>query len=118
MFGDEGDDALFGDLGNDMINGGADSDHLYGGGGDDNLDGGIGDDIICGGDGFDYLVADSMDDRLIDWRKPYNIFIKPTKSNGFLIVINSRIPWVQQFLLELAAADGAANPIDEILIET
>jgi Ca2+-binding RTX toxin-like protein len=112
MSGDEGNDALFGDLGNDVMNGGADADHMYGGSGDDDMDGGTEADILYGGAGSDYLVADIEGDRLIDWIRPRNTFVTPRKGRPTVIVSPS--PWVRKLLLDLATADGATNPSDEI----
>ena len=98
------------------MNGGADSDHMFGGAGDDNMDGGTGNDILYGGDGSDRLVADIEGDRLIDWFGPHNLFVQPKNGYGRPTVIVSPSPWVRQFLLDLAAADGAKNPNDEIAV--
>ncbi|CAA9429647.1 MAG: Alkaline phosphatase [uncultured Phycisphaerae bacterium] len=107
-----GSDILFGDLGNDALLGGAGDDHLWGGAGDDLLDGQAGADTAFGGSGDDRLVADVAADQLIDWTGPRNTFVTPTK--GSPTVIRSPAPQVRQWLLDLAASDGAADPMLEI----
>jgi Ca2+-binding RTX toxin-like protein len=114
--GDAGNDALFGDNGNDMLAGGADDDHLYGGAGDDTLDGDAGADIAYGGDGQDRLIADSRDDRLIDWLGNFNEFVVPGPGLGAPVIVRSPSPWVQNFLLQLGADDGATNPNAELRV--
>lgn len=116
MDGGDGDDALFGDLGDDSMMGGAGSDHLFGGMGNDSLDGGTGADIAYGGEGDDRLVADSRDDRLIDWLGNFNDFVVPGPSYGGPTIVRSPSPWVRDFLLDLAAADGALDPNGEIAL--
>lgn len=102
-----GRDALFGDAGNDSVNGGADGDHLYGGGGNDALDGEAGGDTLYGGDGEDSLRADEGGDRLVDWFGNFNSFYVPGPGFGAPVIIRSPSPAVQQFLFDLAAADGS-----------
>jgi Ca2+-binding RTX toxin-like protein len=116
MDGGDDDDALFGDLGDDSMLGGGGSDHLFGGRGDDSLDGGTGADIAYGGAGDDRLIADSPDDRLIDWFGNFNDFVVPGPSYGGPTIVRSPSPWVRQFLLDLALADGALDPNGEIAV--
>lgn len=118
LSGGDGNDALFGDLGNDSMNGGAGTDHLYGGSGNDTLDGGSGADILYGGDGADTLIADQSGDRLVDWFGNFNTFVTPGPGNGGPIVIRSPDPSTQQFLLALAAADGALDANGELVVVT
>jgi Ca2+-binding RTX toxin-like protein len=118
MHGGDGNGALFGDLGDDNVFGDAGNDHLYGGAGDDSLDGGLGADIVYGGDGQDTLVADQTGDRLIDWLGNFNTFVVPFKSFGEPVIIRSPAPQMQQFLLDLAASDGATDPFTEISLVT
>ena len=114
--GDDGADALFGNLGNDDIGGGDGGDHLYGGSGDDLLNGNAGSDIAYGGDGDDRLVADTKADWLIDWLGNFNDFEVPGPGYGAPTIVRSPSPWVQDFLLNLARADGAANPNSQIMV--
>ena len=114
--GGAGADALFGDLGDDKIAGGIGDDHLYGGSGNDSLDGEAGADIAYGGDGDDKLYADSKNDRLVDWFGNFNDFFVPGPGYGAPTIVRSPSPWVQDFLLNLARADGAANPNSQIMV--
>ncbi len=116
MEGGDDNDALFGDLGDDSMVGGAGSDHLFGGRGNDSLDGGAGADIAYGGDGDDRLIADVPGDRLIDWFGNFNDFVIPGPSYGGPTIVRSPGPWVRQFLLDLALADGALDPNGEIAV--
>jgi Ca2+-binding RTX toxin-like protein len=116
LYGNDGADALYGDAGNDEIFGGAGNDHLYGGAGNDVLDGQAGADIAYGGDGDDRLVADQSGDIIIDWFGNFNDFIVPGPGYGSPTIVRSPSPWVQDFLLKLAGADGATNPNAEIRI--
>jgi Ca2+-binding RTX toxin-like protein len=125
MYGDDtasntvgGNDLMFGDDGNDNIFGQAGNDHIYGGSGDDYLDGGLGNDIIYGGDGQDSLFADNKDDFLIDWFGNFNSFNVPGPGFGSPTIIRSPDPLMQQFLLNLGAADGATNPQLELVVVT
>ncbi|HSB86970.1 MAG TPA: LEPR-XLL domain-containing protein, partial [Ilumatobacteraceae bacterium] len=112
--GGAGADALFGNDGDDVMAGGSGDDHLYGGAGNDRLDGNAGADIAYGGDGDDTLVADSSGDRLIDWFGNFNQFEWTGPGNGSPVIIRSPNPWVSDFVLRLAQADGAADPNAEI----
>ena len=114
--GGAGADALFGNAGDDTLAGGGDDDHLYGGSGNDHLSGDAGADISYGGDGDDTLVADSGGDRLIDWFGNFDQFVSPGPGKGAPAIIRSPSPWVRDFLLNLGAADGAANPNAELRI--
>jgi hypothetical protein len=109
-------DALFGNLGDDDIGGDDGDDHLYGGSGNDLLNGNAGADIAYGGDGDDRLVADVKADRLIDWFGNFNDFVVPGPGYGAPTIVRSPSPWVQDFLLNLARADGAANPNSQIVV--
>jgi Ca2+-binding RTX toxin-like protein len=114
----DGRDAIFADAGNDAVYGGGADDNLFGGAGDDYLDGQAGGDIIYGGDGKDSLVADGSSDRLIDWFGNFNVFLVPGPGFGAPIIIRSPAPQMQQFLLDLAAADGSTDPNGEIQVVT
>lgn len=114
LAGDAGNDALFGNLGDDALSGGDGSDHLYGGADSDLLDGGADADIAYGGDGDDTLMADSSADRLIDWFGNFNSFVGPGPGHGAPVIVRSPSPWLQDFVLLLAAADGASDPNAEI----
>jgi RTX calcium-binding nonapeptide repeat (4 copies)/Metallo-peptidase family M12B Reprolysin-like len=116
LSGGDGADALFGDAGDDQLAGGAGDDHLYGGSGNDFLDGDAGTDIAYGGDGDDTLKADSRDDRLIDWLGNFNNFIVPGPGYGGLTIVRSPSPLLQDYLLNLASADGATDPNAEIVV--
>jgi hypothetical protein len=116
MDGGDDSDALFGDLGDDSMMGGAGTDHLFGGRGKDTLDGGTGADIAYGGDGDDRLIADVPDDRLIDWFGNFNDFVVPGPGYGAPTIVRSPSPWVRDFLLDLAVADGALDPNGEIVV--
>jgi Ca2+-binding RTX toxin-like protein len=96
--------------------GGAGTDHLFGGRGKDTLDGGTGADIAYGGDGDDRLIADVPDDRLIDWFGNFNDFVVPGPGYGAPTIVRSPSPWVRDFLLDLAVADGALDPNGEIVV--
>jgi len=114
LSGDGGIDALFGNDGDDTLAGGADDDHLYGGAGDDDLDGNAGADIAYGGDGEDRLIADSSGDRLIDWFGNFNEFVAPGPGFGAPVIMRAPAPWAQNFLLALAADDGAMDAEGEL----
>jgi Ca2+-binding RTX toxin-like protein len=114
----DGKDAIFADAGNDVVYGGGADDNLFGGAGDDYLDGQAGGDIIYGGDGKDSLVADGSSDRLIDWFGNFNVFIVPGPGFGAPIIIRSPAPDMQQFLLDLAAADGSTDANFELQVVT
>jgi Ca2+-binding RTX toxin-like protein len=116
LSGGSDDDALFGDLGDDTCTGDSGDDHAYGGAGNDSLDGSAGADLLYGGDGDDWLVADQSGDRLIDWFGNFNNFVVPDSSYGAKVVLRSPAPAMQQFLLDLATADGALHPNDELLV--
>jgi hypothetical protein len=116
LSGGDGADALFGDAGDDQLAGGAGDDHLYGGSGNDFLDADAGADIAYGGDGDDTLKADSRDDRLIDWLGNFNNFIVPGPGYGGLTIVRSPSPLLQDYLLNLASADGATDPNAEIVV--
>lgn len=120
----DGDDALFGDGGNDWATGGTGADNVYGGLGDDllNLDdeldtnGGLNDapdggafgvtDRAFGGGGRDVLIANSENDRLIDWAGEFNSYIVPFSQFGPRTISRTLQPQLAEFLLKLAAADG------------
>ena len=122
MYGDDatlpggGDDAMFGDDGDDVVNGQAGGDHLYGGYGDDDLDGGTGGDTIYGGDGKDTLHADGSTDRLFDWFGNFNVFLVPGPGFGSPTIVRSPNPADRQFILDLAAGDGATDLLGETAI--
>jgi Ca2+-binding RTX toxin-like protein len=119
----DGDDRIFGDLGNDWIVGGTGRDNMYGGWGDDLLDadddhatnGGLNDaadthrsyeDIAYGGAGRDRLIANAVEDRLIDWAGQFNSFILPFPSVGHGTVTGSMQPHLAEFLYALSEGDG------------
>jgi Ca2+-binding RTX toxin-like protein len=114
MYGGDGNDALFGNLGNDALVGDAGSDHLYGGAGNDALDGGQGADLLFGGDGQDTLVADQAGDVLVD--ACGSSFITAGKGRLAPLIIRSPCPLIQDFVLRLAAGDGASDPYGELAI--
>jgi len=64
----------------------------------------------------DRLVADMPDDRLIDWFGNINDFVVPGPGYGGPTIVRSPSPWVRDFLLKLAAADGALDPNREIAL--
>lgn len=111
-----GNDIIFGDNGNDRIYGGDGNDQLFGGAGNDYLDGGLGNDLIYGGDGDDTLIADNGNDRLIDWFGNFNQFVVPGPGFGAPTIVRSPDPHVQDFLLALAAADGATDAQGELVV--
>ena len=122
--GDDGDDRLFGDLGNDWIVGGTGHDHAYGGYGNDlinadddlSTNGGANDtadgpafsyhDVAYGGAGRDVLIANTQDDRLIDWKGNFNTYVTAFESQGS-VVSRSVQPALMEFLYRLSEADGA-----------
>ena len=123
---DDGDDVIFGDLGNDWLVGGTGQDHLYGGYGndllnvDDNLDTNndglnnssdygdfAGADTAYGGAGRDVLIANSEDDRLIDWMGEFNSYIIPFAAFGKFTISRRPQPRLMQYLYDLSKADGA-----------
>ena len=55
-------------------------------------------------------------DRLIDWFGNFNDFVVPGPGYGAPTIVRSPSPWVQDFLLNLARADGAANPNSQIVV--
>jgi photosystem II stability/assembly factor-like uncharacterized protein len=110
----DGGDALFGDDGDDALRGGGGDDHLYGGEDGDLLDGGTGADIAFGGSGNDALVADQSLDRLIDWTGNSNTFASPGPGKGAAVIIRAPSTHVRDFLLNLATADGAEDPAEEL----
>ena len=121
--GDDGDDALFGDGGSDWISGGTGSDHLYGGWGNDLLD--VDDDkstnrnannrvdtdtfadYAFGGAGRDVMIANTKNDRLIDWIGEFNSYLVPFNPYGASTVWRASSPAVRQFLYALSKSDGA-----------
>ncbi|MGB7156872.1 MAG: hypothetical protein WBD40_02325 [Tepidisphaeraceae bacterium] len=111
-----GADALFGDSENDSINGGAGGDHLYGGAGNNSLNGQLGADTIHGGDGDDDMYADVPEDRLVDFLGNFNNFHVPNSSYGSPTILRSGNDKMQQFLADLAAADGSTDPQLELVI--
>ncbi|MFO0865541.1 MAG: hypothetical protein U0744_12975, partial [Gemmataceae bacterium] len=122
---DDGRDAIFGDDGNDWIVGGTNTDRMYGGTGndllqaDDNLDtangtntgnelGLYGDaDLAFGGGGNDVLIANTTDDRLIDWRLDVNTFVVPFGNATAPTVTSSEEASLYVFLYAVSANDGA-----------
>ncbi|MEX0958007.1 MAG: LEPR-XLL domain-containing protein [Burkholderiales bacterium] len=117
----DGDDKIFGDLGNDWLVGGTGRDNLYGGWGDDLLNadddhrtnGGLNDttdthpsyeDRAYGGAGRDVLIANTEDDRLIDWAGNFNVYLAPAEGHT---VSRSLAPQIAEFLYDLSEADGA-----------
>jgi hypothetical protein len=58
----------------------------------------------------DTLIADDFGDRLIDWFGNFDQSVSPGPGKGAPVIIRSPSPWVRDFLLNLAAADGAADP--------
>jgi len=119
----DGNDALFGDLGNDWLVGGCGNDNLYGGWGDDLLNadddlgtaGGLNNvadtdtytDRAYGGAGRDVLIANTMNDRLIDWVGQFNIYVVPFASNGAPTIHRALSAGLADFLYALSASDGA-----------
>ncbi len=119
----DGNDSVFGDLGNDILFGGPGRDHLYGGHGldllnaDDDLDtsGGLNDgpdtapnnaDIAVGGAGRDILIANTVNDRLVDWKGEFNSYIVPFSPFGHPTISRGLPPHLTEFLYQLSAADG------------
>ena len=121
--GDDGNDALFGDGGSDWIAGGTGSDHLYGGWGNDLLD--VDDDkrtnreannkvdtdsfadYAFGGAGRDVMIANTKNDRLIDWIGEFNSYLVPFNPYGASTVWRASSPAVRQFLYDMSKSDGA-----------
>jgi Ca2+-binding RTX toxin-like protein len=121
----DGDDKIFGDNGNDWIVGGTGRDDMYGGWGNDliNADddqttnGGLNnvpdgpqpsyEDRAFGGAGKDVLIANTGGDRLIDWVGEFNSYLVPFSTFGMATVSRTRQPFIDQFLYNLSAADGA-----------
>ena len=121
----DGSDAIFGDTGNDWLVGGRGTDRLYGGRGNDilnaddnlNTNGGANDvpdegdfregDIAFGGGGRDTLLANTGEDRLIDWTGEFNSYVVPFAPFGDRTVTRQILPGLVDFLLQLSEADGA-----------
>ncbi|OLC13094.1 MAG: hypothetical protein AUH29_14540, partial [Candidatus Rokubacteria bacterium 13_1_40CM_69_27] len=117
---DDGQDVLFGDDGNDWLVGGTNSDHLYGGKGndilnaDDNLETSTTDaapfadaDTAYGGGGRDTLIANSGNDRLIDWIGEFNAYVTPFAPFGTNTVNREIAPAFPEFLYAISKSDGA-----------
>jgi RTX calcium-binding nonapeptide repeat (4 copies) len=121
----DGNDVLFGDIGNDWLVGGTGNDHAYGGAGDDLLnaddnldtDNGLNDapdpspynygDIAYGGSGLDVLIANTSNDRLIDWVGEFNSYLVPFSPFGMPTVSRTNQPQLPEYLYALSKSDGA-----------
>jgi Ca2+-binding RTX toxin-like protein len=115
----DGADVLFGDLDNDWLVGGRGTDYLYGGLGndihnlDDNLETSGNDttsteqDVAFGGGGRDTLLANSANDRLIDWVGEFNTYITPFAPFGTQTVNRQFLPALRDFLLAVSRSQGA-----------
>jgi Ca2+-binding RTX toxin-like protein len=116
-------------VGNDWLVGGTGKDHVFGGVGSDllNVDDDHGsspandnteehpsyDDIAFGGSGRDVLIANTANDRLIDWNGEYNSYIVPFSPFGTGTVSRSPNPAIRAYVAELAEADGADKSLNE-----
>ena len=117
----DGDDRIFGSIGNDAIMGGTGRDQLWGGYGDDyinaddNQDGNNNvadpdisyEDFVFGGAGEDILIANTIGDRLVDWRGEFNSYYTPFQFAGSPTVINDYSSVLLPYIYALGAADGA-----------
>ncbi|HEX7167002.1 MAG TPA: Calx-beta domain-containing protein [Acidimicrobiales bacterium] len=126
----DGKDTLFGDGGNDWLVGGTGHDRLFGGWGDDmlNVDDDLSTaggentgtdtspalsltnsyaDIAYGGAGRDILVANTGADRMMDWVGEYNSYLVPFSPYGAFAISRMISPAIQQYLIDLAEAQGA-----------
>ncbi|MEO1639795.1 MAG: hypothetical protein AAFU41_11175 [Pseudomonadota bacterium] len=130
----DGDDRIFGSIGNDAIMGGTGRDYLWGGYGadyinaDDDQEGNndVADpdisyeDFAFGGAGEDILIANTIGDRLVDWRGEFNSYYTPFQSAGEPTVINNYVNSLLPYLYDLGAATGAdptrANDAPQVLI--
>ena len=64
-------------------------------------------DITYGGAGRDVMILNSGFDRAIDWTGEFNSFLVPFSPFGEPSITRQLNPQVEQFLLDLSAADGA-----------
>lgn len=133
----DGDDRIFGDLGHDWLVGGTGRDHMYGGRGDDMLnmdddhdtptfspkpkpkqvEGDLENnqpdefqayaDIVYAGAGRDVMILNGGMDRAIDWVGEFNSYIVPFSPFGAFHNSRNLSPHVEEFVLDLSAADGA-----------
>jgi Ca2+-binding RTX toxin-like protein len=120
---DDGMDSIFGDVGNDWIVGGTNRDLLFGGFGDDylqaddNLDtpgsttndsrnDSFFADIAYGGAGRDVLIANSAQDRLVDWAGEFNSYWVAFHPYGEPTVFRAISPAVKDFVFILATVAG------------
>jgi Ca2+-binding RTX toxin-like protein len=137
---EDGKDRMFGDLGHDWLVGGTGKDRLFGGPGDDLLNaddnhdtsGGLNNapdspafadgDFAYGGGGLDVLIANTGNDRLVDWKGEFNSFIVPFSPFGMPTVVRSPSPHWQSFVMHLGRTSGAdmslTNPNSEIGLTT
>jgi hypothetical protein len=60
-----------------------------------------------GGAGRDVLIGNSPNDRLIDWTGEYNNYYVPSNPYGLGTVTRDSSPGLIDFLLQMAASDGA-----------
>jgi hypothetical protein len=76
-------------------------------------------DITYGGAGRDVMILNSGFDRAIDWTGEFNSFLVPFSSFGEPSITRSLSPHVEQFLLDLSAADGADQgmPDDKLFVD-
>jgi Ca2+-binding RTX toxin-like protein len=119
----DGADTIFGDVGNDWIVGGTNRDLLFGGYGDDylqaddNLDtpgsattdarsDSFFADIAYGGAGRDVLIANTAQDRLIDWAGEFNSFWVSFNPYGEPTVYRQISPAIKAFVTTLATVAG------------
>ena len=64
-------------------------------------------DITYGGAGRDFMILNSGFDRAVDWTGEFNNFLVPFSPFGEPSITRELNPQVEQFLLDLSAADGA-----------
>ena len=121
----DGLDRIFGDNGNDWLVGGTYYDWMFGGWGDDLLNAddyletndGLNDrveddvrfrqgDLAFGGAGRDVLIANSAQDRLVDWQGDFNTYVVPFAYYGAPVVYRSYTPRLAAFIRALAYAAG------------
>jgi Ca2+-binding RTX toxin-like protein len=121
----DGDDAIFGDLGNDWLVGGTGRDDSYGGYGNDLLNAdddpatnaGLNssadtaypsyEDRAFGGAGRDVLLANVVNDRLVDWVGEFNTYVVPFSTSGQATITRGLQTQLAEFLYALSAGDGA-----------
>ena len=74
-------------------------------------------DTLFGGAGRDTLLGNTGADRMVDWVGEFNTYIVPFAAFGAQTVHRLPAPWMRQFFLDMAKADGADQTLAEPLAE-